>query len=81
MEFSVIGWERRIQPDNRVYFVNHKNRTTQWEDPRTQGQVCVKCENATKNMLFLSKITPSTLRTEYGVLQRFYYALFIIYFV
>jgi len=21
-----------------VYFVNHKNRTTQWEDPRTQGQ-------------------------------------------
>lgn len=24
------GWERRVQPDNRVYFVNHKNRTTQW---------------------------------------------------
>lgn len=21
-----------------MYFVNHKNRTTQWEDPRTQGQ-------------------------------------------
>lgn len=35
------GWERRVQPDNRVYFVNHKNRTTQWEDPRTQGQVRV----------------------------------------
>lgn len=33
------GWERRAQPDSRVYFVNHKNRTTQWEDPRTQGQV------------------------------------------
>ncbi|XP_026682027.1 E3 ubiquitin-protein ligase Su(dx) [Diaphorina citri] len=32
------GWERRVQPDGRVYFVNHKNRTTQWEDPRTQGQ-------------------------------------------
>lgn len=32
------GWERRLQPDSRVYFVNHKNRTTQWEDPRTQGQ-------------------------------------------
>lgn len=32
------GWEKRLQPDNRVYFVNHKNRTTQWEDPRTQGQ-------------------------------------------
>ncbi|XP_028040862.1 E3 ubiquitin-protein ligase Su(dx) isoform X2 [Bombyx mandarina] len=32
------GWERRVQPDGRVYYVNHKNRTTQWEDPRTQGQ-------------------------------------------
>lgn len=32
------GWERRIHPDGRMYFVNHKNRTTQWEDPRTQGQ-------------------------------------------
>lgn len=33
------GWEKRVQPDGRVYFVNHKNRTTQWEDPRTQGLV------------------------------------------
>ncbi|KAK2578358.1 hypothetical protein KPH14_002630 [Odynerus spinipes] len=32
------GWERRTQPEGRVYYVNHKNRTTQWEDPRTQGQ-------------------------------------------
>ncbi|XP_055381669.1 E3 ubiquitin-protein ligase Su(dx) [Condylostylus longicornis] len=32
------GWEKKVQADNRVYFVNHKNRTTQWEDPRTQGQ-------------------------------------------
>lgn len=32
------GWERRVQPEGRVYFVNHRNRTTQWEDPRTQGQ-------------------------------------------
>lgn len=27
-----------MQSDSRVYYVNHKNRTTQWEDPRTQGQ-------------------------------------------
>lgn len=33
------GWERRVQPDGRVYYVNHKNRTTQWEDPRTQVTV------------------------------------------
>lgn len=32
------GWDRREDPNGRVYYVNHKNRTTQWEDPRTQGQ-------------------------------------------
>lgn len=32
------GWEKRLDPNNRVYFVNHKNKTTQWEDPRTQGR-------------------------------------------
>ncbi|KAF8365966.1 wwp-1, partial [Pristionchus pacificus] len=32
------GWEKRSDPNTaRVYFVNHVNRTTQWEDPRTQG--------------------------------------------
>ncbi|KAK7504720.1 hypothetical protein BaRGS_00004206 [Batillaria attramentaria] len=31
------GWEKRADANGRVYFVNHKNRTTQWEDPRTQG--------------------------------------------
>ena len=33
------GWEKRVEPNGRVYYVNHKNRTTQWEDPRTQGQM------------------------------------------
>lgn len=32
------GWEKRLDQNNRVYFVNHKNKTTQWEDPRTQGR-------------------------------------------
>ncbi|KAK3589293.1 hypothetical protein CHS0354_026945 [Potamilus streckersoni] len=31
------GWEKRVDANGRVYFVNHRNRTTQWEDPRTQG--------------------------------------------
>ncbi|KAH7715632.1 NEDD4-like E3 ubiquitin-protein ligase WWP1 [Aphelenchoides avenae] len=32
------GWEKREDPNTgRQYFVNHVNRTTQWEDPRTQG--------------------------------------------
>ncbi|EDO49328.1 predicted protein [Nematostella vectensis] len=30
------GWEKRVETNGRVYFVNHNTRTTQWEDPRTQ---------------------------------------------
>lgn len=33
------GWERRLDSSNRQYFVNHNTRTTQWEDPRTQGML------------------------------------------
>ncbi|XP_051485793.1 NEDD4-like E3 ubiquitin-protein ligase WWP2 isoform X1 [Apus apus] len=32
------GWEKR-QDNGRVYYVNHNTRTTQWEDPRTQGRM------------------------------------------
>ncbi|XP_060110126.1 LOW QUALITY PROTEIN: NEDD4-like E3 ubiquitin-protein ligase WWP2 [Heteronotia binoei] len=32
------GWEKR-QDNGRGYFVNHNTRTTQWEDPRTQGMI------------------------------------------
>uniref|UniRef100_A0A674EK07 E3 ubiquitin-protein ligase n=1 Tax=Salmo trutta TaxID=8032 RepID=A0A674EK07_SALTR len=31
------GWEKRTDSNGRVYFVQHTTRTTQWEDPRTQG--------------------------------------------
>ncbi|CAK6438671.1 unnamed protein product [Pipistrellus nathusii] len=31
------GWEKRVDSTDRVYFVNHNTKTTQWEDPRTQG--------------------------------------------
>ncbi|KAM4687357.1 NEDD4-like E3 ubiquitin-protein ligase WWP1 isoform 3-T4 [Discoglossus pictus] len=33
------GWERRVDSTDRVYFVNHNTKTTQWEDPRTQGSL------------------------------------------
>ncbi|CAI5782268.1 NEDD4-like E3 ubiquitin-protein ligase WWP2 [Podarcis lilfordi] len=32
------GWEKR-QDNRRIYYVNHNTRTTQWEDPRTQGMI------------------------------------------
>lgn len=31
-------WERKINSEGRAYFVNHKNKTTQWDDPRLQGR-------------------------------------------
>ncbi|OXB74749.1 UNVERIFIED_CONTAM: hypothetical protein H355_003636, partial [Colinus virginianus] len=33
------GWEKRTDSNGRVYFVNHNTRITQWEDPRSQGQL------------------------------------------
>uniref|UniRef100_A0A8C2KZL2 E3 ubiquitin-protein ligase n=1 Tax=Cyprinus carpio TaxID=7962 RepID=A0A8C2KZL2_CYPCA len=34
---SVSLSEKRTDSNGRVYFVHHSTRTTQWEDPRTQG--------------------------------------------
>lgn len=34
---SVSLSEKRTDSNGRVYFVHHTTRTTQWEDPRTQG--------------------------------------------
>ncbi|KAF5888924.1 E3 ubiquitin-protein ligase Itchy-like isoform X1, partial [Clarias magur] len=31
------GWEKRTDSNGRAYFVHHPTRSTQWEDPRTQG--------------------------------------------
>ncbi|KAK2142826.1 hypothetical protein LSH36_909g00076 [Paralvinella palmiformis] len=30
------GWEERIHTNGRIFYINHKNKTTQWEDPRLQ---------------------------------------------
>ncbi|KNC56410.1 E3 ubiquitin-protein ligase NEDD4 [Thecamonas trahens ATCC 50062] len=32
------GWEMRRAANGRVYFVNHNDRTTSWEDPRTSSR-------------------------------------------
>ncbi|TGZ69680.1 hypothetical protein CRM22_003589 [Opisthorchis felineus] len=33
-----VGWERRIDPaSQRIYYVNHISKITQWEDPRERG--------------------------------------------
>nr|XP_022331309.1 E3 ubiquitin-protein ligase NEDD4-like isoform X2 [Crassostrea virginica] len=28
------GWEERTHVDGRVFYINHNNKTTQWDDPR-----------------------------------------------
>merc|ERR1719471_1967291 len=30
------GWEKAQTPTGQIYFMNHNNKTTQWEDPRKQ---------------------------------------------
>ncbi|KAJ6661093.1 hypothetical protein lerEdw1_016894, partial [Lerista edwardsae] len=35
----IYGVEKRTDANGRVYFVNHNTRITQWEDPRSQGQL------------------------------------------
>ena len=29
-----LGWEERVDPDGRVFFVDHTNKTTQWLHPK-----------------------------------------------
>ena len=36
------GWEKRMDPNGRPYFVNHLSRVTQWQDPRTQGEETIE---------------------------------------
>uniref|UniRef100_A0A8C5CSS3 E3 ubiquitin-protein ligase n=1 Tax=Gadus morhua TaxID=8049 RepID=A0A8C5CSS3_GADMO len=37
--FLFLQSEKRTDTNGRVYYVHHTNRTTQWEDPRTQGRL------------------------------------------
>ncbi|KAG8012882.1 NEDD4-like E3 ubiquitin-protein ligase WWP2 [Nibea albiflora] len=38
-QFSQRFLYQKRQDNGRVYFVNHNTRTTQWDDPRTQGMI------------------------------------------
>uniref|UniRef100_A0A8C6KIQ1 HECT-type E3 ubiquitin transferase n=1 Tax=Nothobranchius furzeri TaxID=105023 RepID=A0A8C6KIQ1_NOTFU len=39
-----VGWEVRSTVSGRIYFVDHNNRTTQFTDPRGDGDVAVRYE-------------------------------------
>ncbi|XP_065060296.1 E3 ubiquitin-protein ligase NEDD4-like isoform X2 [Rhopilema esculentum] len=36
------GWAMQLTPNNRVFFIDHNNRTTTWIDPRINYQAAVK---------------------------------------
>lgn len=43
------GWEQRITPEGRPYFVDHNTRTTTWVDPRRQQYIRMYGQNANGN--------------------------------
>lgn len=40
------GWEQRVTPEGRPYFVDHNTRTTTWVDPRRQQYIRMYGHNA-----------------------------------
>nr|7LP5_A Chain A, Angiomotin,E3 ubiquitin-protein ligase NEDD4-like [Homo sapiens] len=37
--FLPPGWEMRIAPNGRPFFIDHNTKTTTWEDPRLKFPV------------------------------------------
>lgn len=38
------GWEQAITSEGEIYYINHKNKTTSWLDPRLDqryGEFCI----------------------------------------
>ncbi|XP_070542382.1 E3 ubiquitin-protein ligase NEDD4-like isoform X2 [Ptychodera flava] len=66
------GWEERVHSDGRIFYIDHNNRTTQWEDPRMQNPkiagpaVPYSRDYKRKYEYFRSRLRPPT-----GVANRF----------
>ncbi|XP_047661452.1 E3 ubiquitin-protein ligase NEDD4-like isoform X2 [Tachysurus fulvidraco] len=44
--FLPPGWEMRIAPNGRPFFIDHNSRTTTWEDPRLKYPVHMRVKGA-----------------------------------
>ncbi|XP_061603837.1 E3 ubiquitin-protein ligase NEDD4-like isoform X9 [Phyllopteryx taeniolatus] len=44
--FLPPGWEMRIAPNGRPFFIDHNSRTTTWEDPRLKYPVHLRNKNS-----------------------------------
>lgn len=41
------GWEQAITAEGEIYYINHKNKTTSWLDPRLEpryGEFALDCD-------------------------------------
>ncbi|XP_069483147.1 E3 ubiquitin-protein ligase NEDD4-like isoform X3 [Ambystoma mexicanum] len=55
--FLPPGWEMRIAPNNRPFFIDHNTKTTTWEDPRLKFPVHMRTK-ATLNPNDLGPLPP-----------------------
>ncbi|XP_061656487.1 E3 ubiquitin-protein ligase NEDD4-like isoform X4 [Syngnathoides biaculeatus] len=46
LSFLPPGWEMRIAPNGRPFFIDHNSRTTTWEDPRLKYPVHMRNKNS-----------------------------------
>lgn len=52
------GWEQRLTPEGRPYFVDHNTRTTTWVDPRRQQYIRTYGPNTTVQQQPVSQLGP-----------------------
>ncbi|XP_017271941.1 transcriptional coactivator YAP1 [Kryptolebias marmoratus] len=43
------GWEQAITPDGEIYYINHKNKTTSWLDPRLEPRYALNQQRITQS--------------------------------
>ncbi|MEQ2197866.1 hypothetical protein XENOCAPTIV_004418, partial [Xenoophorus captivus] len=43
------GWEQAITPEGEIYYINHKNKTTSWLDPRLEPRYALNQQQITQS--------------------------------
>ncbi|KAM4742238.1 transcriptional coactivator YAP1 isoform 1-T1 [Anableps anableps] len=43
------GWEQAITPEGEIYYINHKNKTTSWLDPRLEPRYALNQQRITQS--------------------------------
>lgn len=57
------GWEMKVDPSSgRPFFIDHKTRTTSWEDPRAQKLYSVSMK-VLKKFSFFSTVQEEKVRS------------------